>query len=235
MTKPNNPKSFRAVLEWAGTGPHWVIARIPLDLKKAWPTWKSRHVCGTINGFAFRTSLLPDPKGEGHTFVVYKRMLTGARAAAGDSVQIQLEPDLEKQVFLEPKELTSALRADRQMRKWFDALSPSMRKGFAQFFVDAAKSPETRKMRAEKVAEIILLAMEGEQEPPPILRAAFQRQPLARAGWDAMTPTQRRNHLLGIFFPGAVEAQARRAAKTVEECLRVARRKKGVSEEDMGE
>ena len=112
------------------------------------------------------------------------------------------------------------------MRKWFDAMSPSMRKGFAQL-VDGAKSLETRRVRAEKVAETVMLAMEGELEPPPILRAAFQRQPLARTGWDAMTPTQRRSHLLGIFFPGTVEAQARRAAKAVEECLRVARRKKG--------
>ena len=74
-----------------------------------------------------------------------------------------------------------------------------MRKGFGQL-VDTAKGLQTRKVRAEKVAETVMLAMEGEQEPPPILRAAFQRQPLARTGWDAMTPTQRRSHLLGIFF-----------------------------------
>jgi uncharacterized protein YdeI (YjbR/CyaY-like superfamily) len=72
-----------------------------------------------------------------------------------------------------------------------------------------------------------MLAMDGEQELPPILRAAFQRQPMARAGWDAMTPTQRRNHLLGIFYPQTVEGRERRAAKAVEECLRIAGRKKG--------
>jgi uncharacterized protein YdeI (YjbR/CyaY-like superfamily) len=136
-----------------------------------------------------------------------------------------MSPDLGEQAFAEPKELTNVLRGDRQLRKWFDAMSPSRRKGFGQL-VDAAKGSETRKVRAEKVAETVMMAMEGEQEPPPILRAAFQRQPLARTGWDAMTPTQRRNHLLGIFFPGTVEAQARRAAKAVEECLRVARQKK---------
>jgi uncharacterized protein YdeI (YjbR/CyaY-like superfamily) len=225
MTKPNNPKSFRAVLERAGNGPFWVVARIPVDLKKAWPTWKSRRVCGTINGFAFRTSLFSGPKGQGHTLVVNKRMQTGAHAGPGARVDIQMSPDLGEQVFAEPKELTNVLRGDRQLRKWFDAMSPSRRKGFGQL-VDAAKGSETRKVRAEKVAETVMMAMEGEQEPPPILRAAFQRQPLARTGWDAMTPTQRRNHLLGIFFPGTVEAQARRAAKAVEECLRVARRKK---------
>jgi uncharacterized protein YdeI (YjbR/CyaY-like superfamily) len=82
-------------------------------------------------------------------------------------------------------------------------------------------------MRAEKMAESVMLAMEGEQELPPILRAAFQRQPQSREGWDAMTPAQRRNHLLGIFYVQTVEGRERRAAKAVEECLRVAKRKRG--------
>jgi hypothetical protein len=68
-------------------------------------------------------------------------------------------------------------------------------------------------------------AMEGELVTPPILRVAFARQPFAQQGWDAMTPIQRRNHLLGIFFPGTVEGQAKRAARAVEECVRVARRR----------
>lgn len=156
--------------------------------------------------------------------VVNKRMQTGARATAGDKVQIQIEPDLEEQVFAEPKELTSVLKQDRQLRKWFDSMSPSMRKGYAQI-VDQGKSPETRKNRAERVAETVMQAMEGEQVTPPILRAAFVRQPLAQQGWEAMTPKQRRSHLLGIFFPGTVEAQAKRAARAVEECVRVAQRR----------
>jgi uncharacterized protein YdeI (YjbR/CyaY-like superfamily) len=224
MAKPNTPKSFRAVLERVGTGPYWVCARIPGDLKKAWPDWKSRRVRGTINEFAFQTSLFPVEKRTAHMLVVNKRMQAGARATAGDTVRIHIEPDLEEQVFAEPKELTSVLKQDRQLRKWFDSMSPSMRKGYAQL-VDQAKGAETRKSRAERVAETVMQAMEGEQLTPPILRAAFARQPLAQQGWEAMTPTQRRHHLLGIFFPGTVEGRAKRAAKAVEECVRVARRK----------
>jgi uncharacterized protein YdeI (YjbR/CyaY-like superfamily) len=225
MTKRNNPKSFRAVLERAGNGPYWVVARISVDLKKVWPAWKSRRVCGTINGFAFRTSLLSGPKGHGYTLLVNKRMQTGAGAGPGDTVEIQMMPDLDSQIFAEPEELTNILRGHRQLRKWFDAMSPSMRKGFGQL-VDAAKGLDTRKVRAERVAETVMLAMEGEQVVPPILQLAFQRQPSAHEGWIAMTPTQRRNHLLGIFYVQTVEGRERRAAKAVEECLRVARRKK---------
>jgi uncharacterized protein YdeI (YjbR/CyaY-like superfamily) len=82
-------------------------------------------------------------------------------------------------------------------------------------------------VRAEQVAESLMLAMEGEEYPPPILRAAFQAQPLALQGWNAMTPTQRRNHLLGIFYVQTVEGRQRRTAKAVDDALRVARIKAG--------
>jgi uncharacterized protein YdeI (YjbR/CyaY-like superfamily) len=100
-------------------------------------------------------------------------------------------------------------------------MSPSMRREIGKW-TDEPKGAEARQKRAEKIAERMLLAMEGEEEPPPILRAAFQRQPRAQAGWNALTPTQRRNHLMGIFYYESVEARERRAAKAIEEALRAA-------------
>jgi hypothetical protein len=87
-------------------------------------------------------------------------------------------------------------------------------------WVNEAKGAEVRQSRAERIAERMLLAMEGEQEPPPILRQIFQREPRALAGWNLLTPTQRRNHLLGIFYYEKVEARERRARKAVEDALR---------------
>ncbi|HTA80852.1 MAG TPA: YdeI/OmpD-associated family protein [Terracidiphilus sp.] len=218
----SNPKTFRAILERMGTGPVWVAARVPGDLKKAWPEWRNRRVRGAINGFEFQTSLFP-VKENGFMFVVNKKMQKGAAAGPGDTVQVRLEPDLTAQSYVEPKELTAVLRGERQLRIWFNAMTPSMRRGFA-FLIDQAKTSETRMRRAEKIAETVMLAMEGEQVAPPILRAAFQRQPLAEQGWNAMTPIQRRRHLLGIFLPVSVDAQARRTAWVIKDCLRVAQK-----------
>jgi hypothetical protein len=75
------------------------------------------------------------------------------------------------------------------------------------------------------MAERLMQAMEGEEEPPPILRAAFLRQPLAQQGWQALTPTQRRGHLLGIFYYETADARERRGAKAVEDALRAAKRR----------
>ena len=50
------------------------------------------------------------------------------------------------------------------------------------------------------MVERMMLAMEGEHTLPPILRLAFRRAPRAQAGWEAMTPVQRRGHLLGVLL-----------------------------------
>ena len=221
---PELSRSFRAPLEATGTSLRWVIVRVPIDLRKAWPMWKSRRVFGEINGFAFKTALIPAGKGQGHVLIVNKKMLAGAHARAGERALIKLSPDLGDVVIDLPPEFAKILKADRALRKFFDAISPSMRKGFTNFIADA-KSAETRLKRAEAMAESLMLAMEGEVEPPPILRAAFQRHPESRRGWDLMASIQRRNHLLGIFYAQTVDGRERRAAKAIESCLAVARRR----------
>ena len=222
--KTDLARTFRANLEATGTSLHWVIARVPIDLKKAWPAWKSRRVCGDINGFAFKTALIPGAKGQGHVLIVNKKMQAGAKMKAGDRALITLRPDLGELVIDVPPEFARILKTSRELKRFFDAISPSMRKGFTNFIADA-KTAETRKKRAEAMAENLMLAMEGEIEPPPVLRAAFQLQPEARRGWDLMTSIQRRNHLLGIYYNQTVEARERRAARAIENCLAIARRR----------
>jgi uncharacterized protein YdeI (YjbR/CyaY-like superfamily) len=235
--KPNSPKTFRVVLERVESNPPWVIARLPFDPKKAWPEWNNRRVRGTIRNasegkggeFEFQTSLLKT-NGQGYWFVVYKKMLAASGSKAGDKVEVRIEPDPEAHVYREPKELTAVLRQDKDLRRWFDGMTPSTRRWFAMF-VDQAKGAETRRQRAERIAEVVMQVVEGEEIPPPILRAAFQRQPLAERGWNASTRAQRRNYLLGIFLAQGVEAREKRVAYVMDKCVQVARRK---SETDEG-
>jgi len=221
---PKLTKTFRAKLEATGTSLHWVIARVPVDLKKAWPIWQSRRVFGEINGFGFKTALIPATKGEGFTLIVNKKMQAGGGARAGDTAQIKLAPDLGEVVIDVPMEFARILKSDRELKRFFEGMSPSMRKGFTNLIADA-KTKETRQRRAEQMAESLMLAMEGENEPPPILRAGFQRYPEARLGWETMTPIQRRNHLLGIFHAQTVEGREKRAATAIESCIQLARKR----------
>ena len=216
-------KYFKAVLEPLRNALGWVIARVPFDPDRAWPKRRGLRVRGEIEGFAFRTSLFAFSGGAGHFLLVNKKMQAGAKARVGDLVRIRLEPDLAERAVVTPPELERAMKGDRRLPKWFAGLPGSIRKE-AGDWVTQPKSDASRQKRAEQMAVRLLLALEGETETPPILQTAFQRQPLARKGWEAMTPLQRRRQLLFVFYCETAEARERRAAKAVEEALRVARK-----------
>ena len=216
-------KSFTATLEPLRNGLGWVIARVPFDVAKTWPERNRLRVRGEIEGFEFRTSLFAMEKGGRHFLLVNKEMQKGAGAAVGSAVRIKLEPDLEERKTEIPVELEKLLKGERRLSRWFAKINPSGQRWIGHW-VGEPKSAEIRQRRAEKMAERLYLAMEGETEPPPVLRAAFLRQPLVAEGWKALTPTQRRNHLLGIFYYEGVEARERRAAKAIEDALRAAKK-----------
>jgi uncharacterized protein YdeI (YjbR/CyaY-like superfamily) len=211
---------FRSLLKPDGTNLKWVIAQVPFAPAKVWKNRNRMRVKGTINGFAFRTSLFGSAQ-KGYVVLVNKAMQKGAQAYPGEMAEFTLEPDLEERAAAVPAELARLLKQDRALQRWFDALSYSYRK-YMSDDVRKPKSPEARQRRAEQLVERMMLAMEGEQVLPPILQVAFRKAPLAKPGWEAMTPVQRRSHLLGIFYYQSPEARERRARKAVEEALRVA-------------
>ena len=222
VSKPVS-KSFKATLERRPSNLGWVIVRIPLDVPKVWGTRGMLKVQGEINGFAFRTSLFPTGKGY-HYLLVNKRMQAGAAARPGSVAQFRLEPDMEKRIATAPAELQRILNEDRSLRRWFGQLNYSTRKWIADWVVQV-KSAEARARRAEQVAEQLMATMEAERELPPILKLAFAREPRALAGWQRMSPSHRRGHLLAIFYYRSPEARNRRISKTIEDALAFAARK----------
>jgi uncharacterized protein YdeI (YjbR/CyaY-like superfamily) len=212
---------FRSLLKPDGTNLKWVIAQVPFAPAKVWKTRNRMRVKGTINGFPFRTSLFGSAE-KSYVILVNKTMQKGAQAYVGDMAEFTLEPDLEERSAAVPPELAKLLKQDRALQRWFDALSYSYRK-YMSDDVRKPKNPEARQRRAEQLVERMMLAMEGEEVLPPILQVAFRKMPLAKTGWDAMTPVQRRSHLLGIFYYQSPEARERRARKAVEEALYVAK------------
>jgi uncharacterized protein YdeI (YjbR/CyaY-like superfamily) len=222
MTK-SATKSFTAILERENSGLGWTIIRIPFDAAKAWKMRGRVKVRGEINRFGFRTTLFSDGKG-GHTLLVNKKMQGGARAVAGMSAKFQLEPDAAERIVNVPAEMKKFLAEDRALREWFGKLSFSIRKFLSDQIADV-KNPETRRRRAEQTAELLLATMEGERELPPILQAAFARDPRARKGWEMMSQLQRRGHLMGIFYYKSPEARGKRLAKAMQQAVETAEKK----------
>ena len=218
MPKPA-AKSFRATLERMDSPLKWVIVRIPFDVHKLWGKRGQLRIKGEINGFAFRTSLFPTGKG-GHYLLVNKRMQAGGRTGPGTAAHFRLEPDTERRVVVEPDELKRALAEDRGLRRWFDKLNPSKRSEIIKL-VAQPKSSAARSRRAAQMAELLLETMEAERELPPLMKLAFARNARAQQGWQRMSPSRRRGHLLGIFYYRTPEARTRRLAKAMEDAARM--------------
>jgi uncharacterized protein YdeI (YjbR/CyaY-like superfamily) len=196
---------------------YWVTIRMPFDPVEVWPERKGMRVLGTINGFPFRTSLFGS-RTAGYLLMVNQTMQKKAKALPGSTAEIVIEPDLEDRSATPPQELAKLLKADREVRKWFEKLNYSMRKYICDGVAEP-KSADARVRRAEQWVECLMLTMEGEIEPPPVLQAVFRRQPLGRAAWDAQTPIQRRNRLLQIFHAQSPDARLRRAEWAVARAL----------------
>ena len=227
-TTKSTAKSFQATLERMRSRLMWVIIRIPFDVAKVWGARGRFKVKGEINGFAFRTSLFPTRQGH-HILLVNNRMQRAAKAAPGSVAQFHLEPDTEERIVTVPVELKRALAEDHSLRRWFDQLNYSTRKWITDW-ITQVRSAEARTRRAGQIAEHLMAVMDAERELPPILQVAFARDPRAREGWERMSPSQRRGHLLGIFYYRNPEARARRVAKVVQDAAAFAERaaKKGI-------
>jgi len=202
----------------------WTVVHLPFVPAEVWPVRRGRRVRGTVNGIPFRSSLFPI-RGSKHPMLLLNNALQKAAGIArGSRVRVEIEPDLEERPAELPEELARELRQDRALQRWYGALSEAMRREIGKWVAQPA-TVASRQRRAAQMAERLCLAMEGERELPPILRKIFQEYPLAESGWLRLTATQRRNHLLGIFYYQSVETQERRARKAAEEAQGAARKK----------
>lgn len=215
-------KRFRAVVEPLGGGLGWVVARLPFDIEAAWTKMVRLRMKVEVGGEVFRTSLFADARRGGHFVLVNKKMQKAAGAGRGAMVDFTIAPDLEEREPVIPAELMKLLKTQKRLAKWYEGLSESQRWEIGKW-IENVKGGEARQRRAEQMAERLMLTMEGEKELPPVIEVAFRRTPAARKGWEAMTKTQRRGHLLAVFYYQGPEAREKRVRKLVEDAVRVAR------------
>jgi uncharacterized protein YdeI (YjbR/CyaY-like superfamily) len=215
---PADSKTFRATLErFHGKGLNWVIVRLPFSVEKRWKTRGTLRVNVEVNGFEYRTAVFPTRTGR-HFLIVNKKMQKAAHIAPGSTAAFTLTPDFSPRVIRLPKELETALNQDRLLRKWFDRLSYSARKWLVDQ-IENAKSADTRRSRAERVAENVMQAMDAEHDLPPMIRLAFARHPGADQAWRDLTEHQRRHNLLAIFKSRTPESRLNRVERLIDSML----------------
>lgn len=147
-------KTFKTRLTAHGPRGAWTFLEVPFSVEKEFGTKARIAVAGTINGFAFQNSLMPNGDGT-HSMMVGKALQTGAKAAAGDLVAVTMAVDRSERVVNVPPELKRALSANKAAAAAFKSLSYSHRKEFAEW-IATAKREETRVNRAEKSVAMVI-------------------------------------------------------------------------------
>lgn len=142
---------FQAKIQGKEAG---VVAAItpPVDVVEYFGTRGRVPIRGTINGFAFRSSLMP--MGGCHMMPVNQALCKGAGVQPGDLVDVVMERDSEERTVEVPPELKKQLAKSKKAQERWDRLAFTHKKEMANS-ITGAKQEETRKRRLAKVVQVL--------------------------------------------------------------------------------
>ncbi|MGA8865846.1 MAG: YdeI/OmpD-associated family protein [Candidatus Sulfotelmatobacter sp.] len=143
--------SFKAKIEGKEAG---VVAAItpPVDVPEFFGTRARVPIRGTMNGFPFRSSLMP--MGGCHMMPVNKALCKGAGAEPGDTVEVVMERDEDARTVEAPPQLKKELAKSKKAAERWETLAFTHKKEMA-LSIREAKQEETRKRRLANVMQVL--------------------------------------------------------------------------------
>lgn len=141
--------------ELVPSGPkgEWTFLHFPFDVQKIFGTRARVPVAGTINGFPFRSSIMPrDGK---NVMCINKEMRAGAKVKPGETAHFVMRCDDKPRIVVLPSALKQALAAKPKAKAAFDKLSYSHKKEYALWIADA-KQEATVQRRLKKLIPVLL-------------------------------------------------------------------------------
>jgi Flp pilus assembly protein CpaB len=142
---------FTAKIEGKEAG---VVAAIapPVDVPELFGTRARVPIRGTINGYPFRSSLMPC--GGRRMMPVNKELCEGAGVRPGDMVDVVMERDEEERTVDAPAVLKKELARNKGAQSNWEKLSFTHKKEMA-LAITGAKQEETRARRLAKIMQIL--------------------------------------------------------------------------------
>lgn len=137
-------QTFEAILQGAtdNSGGAWV--QIPFDMEKTFGTKGQVKVKATFDGQPYQGSIAN--MGSGPILIVKKDIRSAIGKSVGDKVLVTVEEDQTERKIALPEELAELLQQNTEAKVFYDSLSYTNRKEYAQW-VSSAKREETRNKR----------------------------------------------------------------------------------------
>ncbi len=138
----------------------WIILQLPKHASGKLPSRGQVMVNGTINGSWFQTALEPDGNGS-HWFKVDSSLQKSAKAAAGNTVTLEIESTKEWPEPQIPADLRAALDTSPRVQTLWTKITPMARWEWIRWIGSTSKS-ETRQRRIDTAFSKL---MAGERRP----------------------------------------------------------------------
>jgi Domain of unknown function (DUF1905)/Bacteriocin-protection, YdeI or OmpD-Associated len=143
--------TFKVKLEGV-PGMEVAALRAPFDVVETFGTRTRVPVRGTINGFPYRSSLMP--MDGCHRMVVNREIREGAGVRAGETVKVVMERDEAPRTVTPPPSLKKELVKNKTAQANWTKLAFTHKKEMARSIVEA-KQEETRARRLAKVMDVL--------------------------------------------------------------------------------
>lgn len=166
----------------------WTILKLPESASVQLPSRGMTMVSGAVNNIPFKAVLEPDGvyisgKKPSHWFRPDKKLLDDAHAAAGDTVQVSLEPTKEWIEPEVPEDFTKALSASPKAKALWNDITPIARWDWVRW-IRAVKTPETRK----KHIEVALDKLNKGMRRPCCFNRSLCSEPYVSKNWVLLDP-----------------------------------------------
>jgi uncharacterized protein DUF1905/bacteriocin resistance YdeI/OmpD-like protein len=142
---------FKVKLDGVASGEVAALSA-PFDVEQTFGTRARVPVRGSINGFPFRSSLMP--MGGCHRMVVNKTIRDGAGVKAGDTVAVVMERDDAVRKVTPPAALKKELAKSKAAQTNWKKQSFTNQKEMARSIAEV-KQEETRTRRLAKVMDVL--------------------------------------------------------------------------------
>jgi len=167
----------------------WTILRLPEEASAKLPSRGMTMVEGTLNDVPFKTMLEPDgnynsDSKPSHWFHPDKKLLDKARAKAGDTVRVSLEPTKE---WIEPEvplDVKKALDSSPKAEALWNDITPLARWDWIRW-IRAVKTEKTR----EKHIEVMLDKLNKGNRRPCCFNRNLCSEPYVSHNWVLIDPT----------------------------------------------
>ena len=143
---------FDAVLHRLEGKIAWTVFYVPFSVSKLYGTQGRLEVKATINGHAFRGTLLPSRNG--HYLVYNQAIRSVCKKKLGDSLHVTMEPDTAPRTVEVPEDVRRALAADKAVLAAYEG-QPDYIKREQITKITSAKRPETRQKRIVSLFEVL--------------------------------------------------------------------------------